>query len=324
MKLSIITINRNNAAGLRRTLQSTFAGQTGFDDWEQIVVDGASTDGSFTVLDKWKGNPHLGWHVSEPDTGIYNAMNKGAAHARGDYLLFLNSGDELITGILEEIFPTYADADILYGDEICRRPGRPEWLWKVETEVVTPSLFIVLGLPHQACFISRSVHEQLEGYDESFRISADHEFFLRCSCHPDVTWKKIPFVVTAYGQGQSGVSSSPSNFAAMAGELERILSPVFGQYIGKRAAYLVYGSRIGVADARRCVPPYVASAAGADDGLAESLRETTRAVAALWQYRVFRFLLRHFLHGSFRIARSIRYHLHRSPRKCVATETGNQ
>ncbi len=77
-------------------LESTFDNQSGFDDWEQIVVDGASTDGSFTVLDTWKNNQHLGWHVSEPEMGIYNAINKGAAHALRDYLLFLNMGDELL------------------------------------------------------------------------------------------------------------------------------------------------------------------------------------------------------------------------------------
>ena len=104
MKLSIITINRNNAAGLEKTLQSV-AAQT-FKEFEYIVVDGASTDGSVEVIKKYESKfAHLKW-VSEPDKGIYNAMNKGIKVAKGEYLLFLNSGDWLCN---ESIIQDFVD-----------------------------------------------------------------------------------------------------------------------------------------------------------------------------------------------------------------------
>ncbi|MBQ7550846.1 MAG: glycosyltransferase [Bacteroidales bacterium] len=91
MKLSIITINRNNAAGLEKTMQSV-AAQT-FKEFEYIVVDGASTDESVEVIKKYEPQfAHLKW-VSEPDSGIYNAMNKGLCMASGEYIQILNSAD---------------------------------------------------------------------------------------------------------------------------------------------------------------------------------------------------------------------------------------
>ena len=89
MKLSIITINYNNCDGLQKTIDSVIA-QT-WRDFEWIVIDGGSTDGSKELLEQYK--EHFSYWCSEPDKGIYNAMNKGIAKANGDYLNFMNSGD---------------------------------------------------------------------------------------------------------------------------------------------------------------------------------------------------------------------------------------
>jgi len=145
-------------------------------------------------------------------------------------------------------------------------------------------------MPHQATFISRLVHERLGGYDESFRISGDHDFFLRCSCDPSISWRRIPFFVSAYGQGQPGVSSGPGSYATMAAELERTLTPVFGKYVAEHAAYLLYGSRIGLEDATRCVPQSVVLAARNDAKLARFLRGTTSVITVLWRKPFFRTL----------------------------------
>ena len=91
MKLSIVTINRNNAVGLQKTMQSV-ASQS-FRDFEYIIIDGASTDNSVEVIKNLEAEfDHLKW-VSEPDTGIYNAMNKGIRMATGEYVQILNSAD---------------------------------------------------------------------------------------------------------------------------------------------------------------------------------------------------------------------------------------
>src|SRR5574344_3096999 len=89
MKYSIITINYNNKVGLERTIKSVI-NQT-CKDYEYIIIDGTSTDGSKEVIDKYK--QYLNYWVSEPDEGIYYAMNKGTLMSHGDYCNFLNSGD---------------------------------------------------------------------------------------------------------------------------------------------------------------------------------------------------------------------------------------
>ena len=94
MFLSIITINRNNAEGLKKTLESV-ASQT-CRDFEHIIIDGASTDGSVDVIKDYVASPsgkNVSYWISEPDSGIYNAMNKGIKKASGDYISLLNSGD---------------------------------------------------------------------------------------------------------------------------------------------------------------------------------------------------------------------------------------
>ena len=115
MKLSIITINRNNAAGLEKTMLSV-AAQT-CKEIEYIVVDGASTDESVEVVKKLEPQfAHLRW-VSEPDSGIYDAMNKGIRMASGYYIQILNSGDCLAAAA---VFPSFTSDSAMYCNASCR------------------------------------------------------------------------------------------------------------------------------------------------------------------------------------------------------------
>ena len=114
-KLSIITVNKNNAEGLRKTIESVVC-QT-FKDFEYIVIDGASTDESVAVIETYLAN--VTYWVSKPDRGIYEAINKGIKVAVGEYCLFLNSGDYLSSdSILEKAFSYGFFEDIVYGDVI--------------------------------------------------------------------------------------------------------------------------------------------------------------------------------------------------------------
>ena len=119
MKLSIITINRNNAQGLKKTMQSVVE-QTS-NDIEYIVVDGASTDESVDIIKSFADQRLIRW-VSERDNGIYNAMNKGIGMAQGEYVMILNSGDYLATPqVIEQMNEKLVDKgqpDILYGNMI--------------------------------------------------------------------------------------------------------------------------------------------------------------------------------------------------------------
>ena len=129
MKLSIITINRNNALGLEKTLQSVNV-QT-YRDFEHIVVDGASTDGSVDVIKRLTDDTIRRVWVSEPDSGIYNAMNKGIRMATGDHIQILNSGDKLAADDVEERMAAFLSSQaspqpsIFYGNMVkCFPDGR--------------------------------------------------------------------------------------------------------------------------------------------------------------------------------------------------------
>ena len=116
MKLSIITINYNHKEGLLKTIKSV-VNQT-YHDIEYIVIDGGSTDGSVDVVKQYEDS--ISYWVSEPDCGIYNAMNKGVAKATGEYCLFLNSGDSLHgTDSILEFVSKLSGEDLLMGRVMC-------------------------------------------------------------------------------------------------------------------------------------------------------------------------------------------------------------
>lgn len=168
MKVSIITINRNNLAGLEATYQSIVS-QT-YKDFEWIVVDGGSTEGDRDFLELHADE--IAWWCSEPDSGVYNAQNKGITHASGEWMIFMNSGDTFHDeAVLECVFTHEHSADILYGD----------WIWVYEDgrteEKSAPKTISLHGIYqdnicHQAMFIRSSVMKS-SPYDESYKIYAD-------------------------------------------------------------------------------------------------------------------------------------------------------
>lgn len=172
-KLSIITINYNDASGLEKTIKSVLC-QT-FDDFEYIVIDGNSTDGSKDIISKYKDQIDIA--ISEPDTGIYNAMNKGAAHANGEYLLFLNSGDNLKeNNSLELLFKTKPSADIVCS--VCIDYDNQKLYYKIPPENVSLYTFRGGSLPHPSSLIKKSIFNKVGGYKEEFKIISDWCFFV--------------------------------------------------------------------------------------------------------------------------------------------------
>ena len=182
MKLSIVTINRNNATGLERTLQSV-AAQT-FKEFEYIIVDGASTDGSVEMIRKYEAQfAHLKW-VSEPDTGIYNAMNKGLHMASSDYIQILNSADCLASDDVTERMLSALDKagnpSILYGNMVkCFPDSR-----KVVDRCFAGQEITMLGmytgtLNHDSAYIRRHLFEKYGYYDENLKIVSDWKWYLQ-------------------------------------------------------------------------------------------------------------------------------------------------
>ena len=185
MKLSIITINFNNLAGLKKTADSVIS-QT-WKEFEWIIIDGGSTDGSkeFIVslnddLNRNGWNPITYW-CSEPDKGIYNAMNKGIAKASGEFLNFMNSGDCYCqTDTLENIHIYFEreDADIICGRTIDSMTGE-EIFPPLPEEQLLMKILILSPLSHQSAFIRKKL-QVAHLYDESLSIIADWKFFMQC------------------------------------------------------------------------------------------------------------------------------------------------
>lgn len=174
MKVSIITVNFNEKEGLERTIQSIRS--QSFSEFEYIIVDGGSTDGSLEII---KQNEDLitTW-VSEDDDGIYDAMNKAVRMAHGEYLNFMNAGDSFVDeAVLHHIFSAAQHDDILYGDVITCKQGKA--LGKIinPNKISAQHLFNG-GITHQAIFSRRSLHVQ-NPYSTEMPIIADWDFLIR-------------------------------------------------------------------------------------------------------------------------------------------------
>ena len=183
MTLSIITINWNNAIGLRKTMHSVFCQRC--KDFEYIVIDGGSTDGSKSVIQRFAQEPGrcIKW-VSESDSGIYNAMNKGIRMATGEYVQFLNSGDCLVCDdVIERIlmalkinsFPT-----ILYGNMLKEKKDGVLLRDKCFAGQSISFLGFYTGtLNHSPAFIKKELFEKYGLYDESLKIVSDWKWYLQ-------------------------------------------------------------------------------------------------------------------------------------------------
>ena len=188
MKLSIITINYNNAEGLRKTMESVLA-QT-YTEIEYIIVDGASTDGSVDVIRELATRPTIKW-VSEKDTGIYNAMNKGIRMATGEYIEILNSGDILFDANVTQRMIEHLDQinsqnenpiGILYGNMIKEYPDGRRVKDTCGGGDYTPESFYYFyrgTLNHDCAYIRRDLFEKYGLYNEDMKICSDWEWYVR-------------------------------------------------------------------------------------------------------------------------------------------------
>lgn len=173
MKYSIITVNFNNCEGLRRTIESVI-GQT-YRDFEFIVIDGGSTDGSADVLQEYDSN--ITYWVSEKDSGIYNGMNKGIAKATGDYLNFMNSGDCFYDkDVLQRVADHQTDADIICGRDYHYSERKQRGHASVQPSRVTMMHFFIATLDHQSSFIKHELFLN-SPYREDYRLVSDWIFF---------------------------------------------------------------------------------------------------------------------------------------------------
>jgi len=197
MKLSIITVNLNHRKGLEKTRES-IASQTWI-EYEWIVVDGGSTDGSKEVFNAEGLQPkHL---LSEPDEGLYDAMNKGLRLAKGEYLQFLNSGDIFENPtILETVLGSSShEEDLIYGD-YSRLDSEGKQTYIQSPDELSLSLFFRKGLCHQSVFFKKEFLETVGEYDTRYRIAADWELMVR-SLNMGASSRRIPLSIVHFERG---------------------------------------------------------------------------------------------------------------------------
>ena len=270
MKISIITVCKNPGESIKRTVESVLS-QT-YQDIEYIIVDGESTDGTVEgirdAVERWNGGEqqvagvkverwnggveenstltHLhnytGEHtgspllkfVSEPDTGIYNAMNKGIDLASGEYLLFLNAGDYLVDGdviskVVENIGKDDGLYDIYFGDIISEDPATMERCQPPNRLKNINSLKLFFWtVPHAAAFIKKDALTKVGGYDESFKISADYDFFVKAFVAQKMKFNHISLNVSIFQT--DGISSDPRNSKLLKNENLWIIKKYYGTF----------------------------------------------------------------------------------------------
>lgn len=174
MKYSIITVNFNNKEGLRKTIESVIH-QT-FRDFEYIVIDGGSTDGSVDVLNEY--DSEIDYWVSEPDGGIYQGMNKGIKKATGEYLNFMNSGDCYYNNdILKKITKSNLNADMIIGKDYWYNPKTGKDFATILPLKLDMLTFYKGSLPHQSTFFKRCLFSETL-YDESLKVVSDWKFYI--------------------------------------------------------------------------------------------------------------------------------------------------
>lgn len=222
--ISIITICFNAEKIIEDTLKSV-VNQT-FTDIQYIVIDGGSTDSTLDILGKYKEKIDI--LISEPDNGIYNAMNKGIKFVEGDYILFLNAGDKIYdSDTLQKVFtciqknPTkeffYGDVEILSGN---KRHSIRRFKKKL-----TKSALSELNICHQSIFYKHSLFQEYGLYDESLKIYADYDYNLKIILAKKVSYKHLGEITSSFSLG--GISTQKENYQERLKEKTKVKKKYF-------------------------------------------------------------------------------------------------
>lgn len=220
-KITVITVNYNNVKGLKKTIESVI--NQNYSQYEFVVIDGGSNDGSVGLIESYSRIDN--W-ISEKDKGVYHAMNKGIQMAKGDYVIFMNSGDVFYDqDVLNKFIPELdRNLGIVYGNSLYYNESgynREEY----PPAELNYSFFRSAGINHQAAFIKRKLFFEYFFYQESYKICADWDFFMRIICLHKISYKYKNAFVCRYDF--SGMSADPSNYARYIEERDFTLKTFF-------------------------------------------------------------------------------------------------
>jgi len=207
MMISVITVCFNSQATIERSIQSVVDQQ--WSEVEHIVIDGGSTDGTLAILERFR--PHLAVLVSEPDKGIYDAMNKGLARVTGDVICFLNADDQyadvnVLTEVAQQMRTHQLDA--LVADVGFFKAGDPTRMTRrYRSDRFSPQHLSWGWMPaHPGLFLTREVVQRVGQFKTDYRIAGDYEYVVRTFHGHDLHYKHLPSVVVNMQAG--GISNS--------------------------------------------------------------------------------------------------------------------
>lgn len=241
MKLSIITVNYNNLSGLKKTAESVLIQSlSNCTEWEWVIVDGGSTDGSAEFVETIK--KYTGYAVSEPDGGIYEAMNKGVEHCHGEFCLFLNSGDLLyrnnsVAKCLETIRRNKA-VDIFRFAVTLELDGKVTGVCYPAEKITGINLFSS-SIAHQGTVIKTELLKK-HPYDTKYKIMADCHFFARIYLYEKALDWHSNDILSRYDC--SGVSSS--RYTKVLDEKKALFTELTSAVIYEDYARFCYGESL--------------------------------------------------------------------------------
>lgn len=221
LQFSVITVCLNSANIIHRTCESIQ--QQNYKNFEWIVIDGQSSDATLDILNSYCDAIDI--LISEKDSGIYNAMNKGISQAKGEYLLFMNAGDCFFDSNTLSTVSENLGADILYGDALFNGSSIQV---KEYPKVLPKDFFIKNTLCHQSSYFRRALFKEYKSYDESFRIAGDYELFTRFLKYHGVSSHHVGHVLCNYYLG--GVSNDKNFKRLRNAENHRIRWRYFTKY----------------------------------------------------------------------------------------------
>lgn len=220
IKISVITINLNNLEGLKRTVKSVL--DQNHPDIEYLLIDGGSTDGAKEFIQD--NQDSFAFYLSEKDTGVYDAMNKGIRKSTGDFLIFLNSGDVFSdSDSLSKLIENSNGEELVYGNILVVESDKS--YLKTYPEILTFKYFYYDSIPHPACLISKELFERYGLYDTTLKIVSDWKFFLLSVVKYRCSYRYVDEMISTFGV--DGLSSLSTNRKLQENERVRTLKKYF-------------------------------------------------------------------------------------------------
>ncbi len=240
-KVSVITVCYNAEEFIENAINSVL--NQIYENIEYIIIDGASTDNTVPIITKYKSR--IGFFLSEPDSGMYEAMNKGIKAATGDILYFLNSDDvfydKYVIENVVKMFKKNIDADLIYGPIIIKDPITNESFMKPHN-YITKSFFIYDCICQQGIFYKTDIFKKCGHFDTTYKIVGDYEWILRAFYKYNVKRQYYGNIITIFRNGGMSNSDEFSNIHDI--ERQRVMKDYFNKFNIFKYNFILFSKRM--------------------------------------------------------------------------------